>query len=101
MKFPAVFFRGGIGTVDPSADIRTEFDLVSPGEITSGSCWDLSEIRGGVDPDLGRQVGWLRVTLHKTFGVGDIGTPQGLLTGGKDFLGVAIVHRFRGQQAQA
>ena len=48
MKFPAVFFRGGIGPVDPSADIGTEFDLVSPGVITSGSCWDLSKIRGGL-----------------------------------------------------
>ena len=56
---------------------------------------------GWIDPDLGRQAGWLRGILHKTVGVGDIGTPQGLFTGVKDFPGVAIVHRFRGQQAQA
>ena len=87
--------------MDPRAGIGTEFDLVSPGVITTGSCWDLSEIRGGLIQTSEGRVGWLRGTLHKTFGVGDIGTPQGLFTGVKDFLGVAIVHRFRGQQAQA
>ena len=49
VKFPAVSIRGVIGNRGiPRAGIGTEFDLVSPGVITIVSCWDLSEIRGGL-----------------------------------------------------
>ncbi len=101
MKFPAVSIRGVIGNRGSPCRYR---DRVRFGITWRNNDWILLGLirdPGWIDPDLGRQVGWLRGTLHKTVGVGDIGTPQGLFTGVKDFLGVAIVHRFRGQQAQA
>ena len=81
MKFPAVSIRGVIGNRGSPCRYR---DRVRFGITWRNNDWILLGLirdPGWIDPDPGRQVGWLRGTLHKTVGVGDIGTPQGLFTG--------------------